>query len=102
MKKSLLLLTCGLALAATSASHAQNINQRVNNQRERIAAGRADGQLNRREARQLRGEEKGLKAQEHAERQANGGRLTTGERRQLQGELNHDSRQIRRERVNGR
>ena len=44
MQKFLLPLACGLALAFTS--HAQTINQRVDNQRARIAAGRADGQLN--------------------------------------------------------
>ncbi|QKG56508.1 hypothetical protein GKZ68_07595 [Hymenobacter sp. BRD128] len=100
MKKFLLPLACGLPLAF--ASHAQTINQRVDNQRDRIAAGRADGELNRRQARQLRGEERGIQAQARAERRADGGRLTAGQRQQLNGELNHDSRQIRRERLRGR
>ena len=97
MQKFLLPLAGGLALAFTS--QAQTINQRVENQRDRIAAGRADGQLNRRQARQLRGEDRGIKAQAHAERSADGGHLTAGQRQQLNGELNHDSRQIHRERV---
>lgn len=100
MQKFLLPLACGLALSF--ASYGQTINQRVDNQRDRIAAGRADGELNRRQARQLRGEERGIKAQERAERRADGGRLTAGQRNQLQGELNHDSRQIHRERMRGR
>ncbi len=100
MKKSLLLLTTGLLL--TVAAHAQTINQRIDNQRDRIAAGRADGELNRRQARQLRGEERGLKQQERAERRADGGRLTPGQRGQMQQELNQDSRQIHRERMRGR
>lgn len=100
MQKFLLPLACGLALAFTS--HAQTINQRVDNQRERIAAGRADGQLTNREARQLRADDRGVKKQERAERRADGGHLTAGQRRQMQGELNQDSRQIHRERMRGR
>ncbi len=97
MKKYLLLLA---GVLSCGAAHAQGpINQRVNNQRDRIAAGRADGQLTGREARHLRGEERGIKAQARAERAANGGRLTGPERRQSKGELNHSNRQIRRERV---
>ncbi|WP_223649628.1 hypothetical protein [Hymenobacter psoromatis] len=97
MQKFLLPFACGLALAFTS--QAQTINQRVENQHNRVAAGRADGQLNRRQARKLRGEDRGIQAQAHAERRADGGRLTAGQRQQLNGELNHDSRQIHRERV---
>lgn len=97
MKKYLLLLAGSLLCGA---AHAQGpVNQRVNNQRDRIAAGRADGQLTGREALRLRGEERGIKAQARAERTANGGHLTGQERRQTKGELNHDGRQIRRERV---
>ncbi len=104
MKKSLILLTCGLALAFSS--HAQqggqrNVNKRIQNQDQRIAAGRADGQLTRHEARQLKGEERGIKQQANSERRANGGRLTGGERQQLNQELNQDSRQIHRDRKAG-
>lgn len=100
MKKALFVLTAGLLL--TVVAQAQTINQRVDNQRDRIAAGRADGELTRRQARQLRGEERGLKQQERAERRADGGRLTAGQRGQMQQELNQDSRQIHRERLRGR
>lgn len=98
MKKYLLLLAGGLLCAAAHAQTAP-INRRVENQRDRIAAGRASGQLTGQEARELRGEERGIKAQARAERAANGGRLTGQERRQIKGELNHNSRQIRRERA---
>ena len=100
MQKFLLPFACGLALAFTS--HAQTINQRVDNQRDRIANGQADGQLTNRQARQLRADDRGIKHQERAERRADGGRLTPGQRGQMQRELNQDSRQIHRERVGGR
>lgn len=100
MKKTLWPLVCGLLL--TFASHAQTINQRIDNQRERIAAGRADGELTRRETRQLRANDRGVQRQERAERRADGGHLTRGQRAQMQGELNQDSRQIHRERMRGR
>lgn len=99
--KRMLPFMLGLAFIGTVAP-AQTINQRVANQRERIAAGRADGELTRRETRQLRGEERGLKQQERTERRADGGRLTPGQRGQMQQELNQDSRQIRQERRRGR
>ncbi len=94
LKKLLLVLLCGTALAHTSA--AQNVNGRLNNQRQRIDNGRATGELSQGQARELRGEARGVQQQVRAERQANGGRLTGGERRQANHELNQDSRQIRR------
>ncbi len=99
MKKYLFLLAAG---QCATVAHAQTapINQRVENQRDRIAAGRASGQLTGREARNLRGEERGIKAQARTERAANGGHLTGQERRQIKGELNQNSRQIRRKRTN--
>ncbi|MFD1468147.1 hypothetical protein ACFQ48_07925 [Hymenobacter caeli] len=97
MKKYLLLLAGGLWC---SAAHAQApVAQRVDNQRNRIAAGRADGQLTGRQARTLRAQDRGIRAQAHAERAANGGRLTGQEHRQINRELNQNSRQIQRKRA---
>ncbi|MGI4884747.1 MAG: hypothetical protein ACRYFR_07275 [Janthinobacterium lividum] len=101
MKKYLLLLVSALVISATHAQTAP-VNQRLANQRARIAAGQADGQLTNGQARRLRSEDRGVRAQARAERAANGGRLTGGERRQLNGELNQDSRQIHRDRARGR
>lgn len=97
MKKYLLLLAGGLLC---SAAHAQApVGQRVNNQQARIAAGRADGQLTGHQARNLRAEDRGIKAQARTERAANGGRLTGQEHRQINRELNQNSRQIQRKRA---
>ena len=99
MKKYLLLLAGGLLCTAAQAQ--APVGQRVNNQRARIAAGQADGQLTDRQARNLRAEDRGVQAQARTERAANGGRLTGQEHRQINRELNHDSRQIHRDRVKG-
>ena len=52
------------------------------------------GELTAAEAKTLRGEEAGVKAEERAEVKANGGHLTKGKQKQLNQELNQDSKQI--------
>lgn len=88
------------------------VNERIRNQEKRIREGLASGKLTPAQAKELRGEEAGMKAEEQAEVKANGGYLTKGEQKQLNQELNQDSRQIkhdefkdehpRRAEVNGR
>jgi len=86
---------------ATADPHTA-VNQRLENQRDRIQAGRQDDQLTRGEATRLRADDAAIRAQERVYRRANGGTLTKGERRQLNRELNHTSRQIHRDRHNNR
>jgi hypothetical protein len=78
------------------------INQRLENQRDREQAGRQDDQLTKGEATRLRADDAAIRAQEKVYRNADDGKLTKGEKRQLQRELNHSSRQIRRDRHNNR
>jgi hypothetical protein len=70
------------------------VNERVRNERKRIAEGVKSGKLTPAQAKQLEGELNGVKAEEHAEVKANGGYLTKTEQKQLNQELNQDSRQI--------
>lgn len=70
------------------------VNARLRNQNKRIREGLKSGKLTPAQAKALRGEEAGIKAQERAEVKANGGYLTKGEQKQLNRELNQDSRQI--------
>jgi len=88
--------------ATTTADPHATVNQRLENQRDRIQAGRQDDQLTRGEATRLRADDAAIRAQERVYRRANGGTLTKGERRQLNRELNHTSRQIHRDRHNNR
>jgi hypothetical protein len=93
-----------IALVTTSLARAEDfkekhprraeVNQRIKNQNKRIAEGVKSGKLTPAQAKELRGQEKGIKAQERAEVKANGGHLTKGEQKQLNSELNADSKQI--------
>jgi hypothetical protein len=78
------------------------VNKRIENQKDRIEAGVADDQLTRREAARVERHDKQIHAQEKKDRQENGGNLTNKEKRQLNRELNRNSREIARERHNNR
>ncbi len=79
----------------------EEVNRRIRNEEKRITDGVKDGQLTKSEAKKLRGELAGVKAQEKAEVKANGGYLTKAEQKQLNQELNQDSRQIYTEKHDG-
>jgi hypothetical protein len=70
------------------------VNARIRNEDRRIEQGEKSGALTPAEAKQLEGEVAGVKAQERAEVKANGGYLTKTEQKQLNQELNQDSKQI--------
>lgn len=78
------------------------VNQRLENQKDRIQAGNKDDQLTKAEATKLRADDAAIRAQERVYRQAHDGKLTKGEKRQLNRELNRSSRQIFRARHNDR
>ena len=102
-----LLMTLGVTFIA-SAAMAQTpapdptVNQRLENQKDRIQAGNKDDQLTKAEATRLRADDAAIHAQEKVYRRANDGTLTTGEKKQLNRELNRSSRQIYRARHNDR
>ena len=96
-----LAIATGFTLCAAFAS-AQTVNDRLENQRDRIQAGVKDDQLTKGEATRLKADDAAVHAEENVERKANGGTLTKGERRQLNRQLNRNSRQIHRDRHNNR
>jgi hypothetical protein len=70
------------------------VNTRVDNQRERINQGLKNGTLNKQEAQQLRANDRTIKQQEHADVKANGGYLTRAQQKQINQEENANSQLI--------
>lgn len=85
-----------LALAAFApvAASAQSIDCRLRDQHVRIVRGVRDGELTRGEARSLERREALVRAQERIDRHFDRDRLTYGERRGLERELNRNRREI--------
>ena len=102
------LLFAGAAYAqaqepATPPEHPRGeVNRRIENQKDRIEAGIADDQLTKGEARRLERHDKKIHAEEKKDRQENGGDLTNKEKKQLNRELNRNSRESHRARHNNR
>ena len=109
------LLTSGIAFAqyrpvtgqpdgifAGSSDHQANrIDQRRENQQDRIAQGVRSGQLTARETSQLERRDVRINHQVRSDRARNDGRLTYNERRQVNREQNRVSRSIYRDKHNG-
>ncbi|HZR23254.1 MAG TPA: hypothetical protein VFA59_06685 [Vicinamibacterales bacterium] len=103
MKLSTTLAAITFSLFAVSAwAQTPTINQRLENQRDREQAGVKDDQLTKGEATHLRADDAAIRAQEKVYRRANDGKLTKGEKKQLNKELNRNSRKIYRDRHNNR
>jgi Ni/Co efflux regulator RcnB len=98
MKLSLV-ATALLALSTTVAM-AQNINQRKDNQQDRIGQGVRSGQLTARETSHLEGREASINREEHAMRRADDGHLTRGDRAALTSRQNRVSRSVYRDKHN--
>ena len=89
-----ILTTAMLTAAVMPAAFAQDIQQRKENQQDRIAQGVQSGQLTARETANLEGKEAALNHEEHNMRAADDGHLTAGDRATLNRQQNHLSRQI--------
>ena len=88
---------------ANTAHYGNNeVGQRRENQQDRIAQGIKSGQMTAGEAARTENREQGINQQVHADRQANGGKLTGQEKRQINREQNHTSRQIYRQKHNNK
>jgi hypothetical protein len=80
---------------ANTAHYGNNqVDQRRENQQDRIAQGVKSGQLTAGETAQLENQQKGINQQVRADRSANGGKLTTGEKKQVNKEQNGASKNI--------
>lgn len=84
-------LTGAIALAQSSDP---TVNQRRENQQDRVANGVQSGQLTAGETKNLEGKEANLNREIRDDRQANGGTLTSQEKQQVNRQQNHLSNQI--------
>ena len=86
--------------ATTQAPKEGSVNDRRADQQQRIANGVKSGQLSAGETRKLETREAKINHQIHADRKANGGKLTPQEHKQINREQNRASRQIYRDKHN--
>lgn len=102
--KLTMLATAVLALSTTvaMAQTAPGVNQRKENQQNRIAQGVKSGQLTARETSHLEGREASINHEEHAMRRADDGHLTRADRATLNRRQNRTSRAIYRDKHNAR
>ncbi len=88
---------------ANQAHFGENeVGQRRENQQDRIANGIRNGSMSAGEAARTENREQGINQQVRADRQANGGKLTGQEHRQINRQQNGASRQIYRQKHNGK
>jgi hypothetical protein len=88
----------GLLLGGVSNALAQNeINERQRNQQKRIGEGVENGSLTPAETARLEKQEGAIHHEVKTERQANGGKLTAQERRQVNRQQNRESKRIYRQ-----
>jgi hypothetical protein len=83
-----------IALAMPAAYAQQTINERKENQQDRIAQGVKSGELTPRETANLETKEAGLNKEEHNMRAADNGHLTAADRTKINHQQNNLSRQI--------
>lgn len=95
-KMFLAFVAAGFLLSATGVASAQEgrIQQRKENQQQRIANGVENGSLTPKETAHLENKEARLNKEIRADRKANGGNLTNNEKRQINRQQNRLSRNI--------
>jgi hypothetical protein len=76
------------------------VNQRLDNQQNRIQAGVADGQINAKQAAHDEQHDANIAQRESADEARHGGHLTKQEQNNLNKSENHNSRRIHRQRTN--
>lgn len=74
------------------------VNQRLDNQQERVQQGMADGQINARQAARDERHDANIATRESVDEARHGGHLTRGEDRRLNRSLNHNSARIHHQR----
>lgn len=92
------LIIAGTLVASTQA---QTVNERRENQQDRIAQGVKSGQLTARETAHLEHREAKVNREVRRDKAAHGGHLTAGERARVQHQQNKLSRSIYRDKHNG-
>lgn len=94
------LAVTGMIVSAASTMQAQEIQQRKENQQDRIANGVANGSLTPHETGNLEHKEAGLNHEIRHDRRQNGGNLTNKEKAQVNRQQNRLSRNIYRDKHN--
>lgn len=105
MKFARLALAATLALtpaAILAQAPPHDINQRKENQQDRIGQGVKSGQLTAGETGRLEHQEAGINREERGMRAQDNGHLTTQDRRTIQRQQNAESRRIYRDKHNAR
>ena len=95
-KMFLMFAAAGVVLSATELASAQEgrIQQRKENQQQRIANGVESGSLTPKETAHLENKEANLNKEIRADRKANGGNLTNNQKRQINRQQNRLSKNI--------
>jgi hypothetical protein len=86
----------------TPGNHDYNINQRKENEQDRIAQGVKSGQLTPGETARLEHQEAGINKEERGMRAQDNGHLTNADRKVLHRQQNQESRRIYRDKHNGK
>lgn len=86
----------------TPRKHDYNVNQRKENQQDRIAQGVKSGQLTAGETSRLEHQQAGINKEEHGMRAQDNGHLTRQDRKTLRQQQNQESRRIHRDKRNAR
>ena len=95
-------LSAALAPVTSMAAPRQTVNQRLENQQDRINQGIKSGELTRKEAGNLEAKEARIKNSERFDRKKDNGKLTPARRASLNKRLNHAARDIYRDKHNNK
>ena len=87
--------------APASTTKPNEVNARMENQRDRIKQGVKSGELTKSEQRNLNKDQKAIHEQVDHDRAMNGGKLTKAEHKQVNREMNAESKKIYRDKHNG-
>lgn len=90
------------AATPTPGKHDYNINQRKENQQDRVANGVKSGQLTAGETAHLEKQESAINREEHSMRAQDNGHLTKQDRKTIHQQQNQESRRIYRDKHNAR
>jgi hypothetical protein len=90
------------AAPASTTAPRHDINQRKENQQDRVAQGVKSGQLTAGETSHLEHQEAGINKEESGMRAEDNGKLTTQDRKTLRHQQNQESRRIHRDKHNAR
>ena len=100
--RTILFSTLAVSILAASGFAKSEVNQRKENQQDRIAQGVKSGQLTAGETAHLEHQEAGINKEERGMRAQDNGKLTRQDRKTLNKQQNQESRRIYRDKHNAR